>query len=503
VTSTQHGATSTPGSQAPLVPSSCRVSILVGESTQIDVVLPAAVPLAALADPTRDFVNRQLRQRGEEELPPGTYEFARAAGMTALSGDTSLAAQGMTDSELVALVPRGSGQRYGPNIEDVSTALAKWAKDHFPAVSKHDSVLVAVALTGTALALAALMLWRIRWAGAAPLPAAAVFGGAAVALIVVAMLCARLRAASAAVDGATIAGLSSAVLAGATAPPGAHPGAAHAFLAAVVACTGAVMLARFTHRHWIVAAAVITVGAAVVGTSAVRMFWPVPGQRIAVVVLIGVLVIARIAPSLGRRMARVPRQSFGSITGRDIFARAPGQPEDTLSPVESAPHDVTLRGEQVGEVARRANRVLTGVLVGVALVELVASIFAINPGHPGQWPVAAVVAVVALILVLRARAFRDRRHAIAMVCGAALSLLVIPAHYGFAAAPSLTATGLWSAAAVLGVAAAALAAAAVVPSHFFSEPVREAVEYLEYVLVALVVPFAAWAIGVLHYIRFH
>jgi type VII secretion integral membrane protein EccD len=202
-------------------------------------------------------------------------------------------------------------------------------------------------------------------------------------------------------------------------------------------------------------------------------------------------------------MARVPRQSFASITGRDIFARAPGQPEDTLSPVESAPHDVTLRGEQVGEVARRANRVLTGVLLGVAVVELAASVFAINPGHPHQWPVTTVVAVVALILVLRARAFRDRRHAIAMVCGAALSLLAIPAHVGLAAAPSLTATGLWSAAAVLGVAAAALIAAAVVPSHFFSEPFREAVEYLEYVLVALVVPFGAWAIGVLHYVRFH
>jgi len=105
VTSTQHGPMSTPGSQAPLVPSSGRVSILVGESHQIDVVLPAAVPLAALVDPAREAVNRDMRARGEEELPHGSYEFVRAVGMTALSGDASLVAQGVVDGDLLALVP--------------------------------------------------------------------------------------------------------------------------------------------------------------------------------------------------------------------------------------------------------------------------------------------------------------------------------------------------------------------------------------------------------------
>jgi hypothetical protein len=90
-----------------------------------------------------------------------------------------------------------------------------------------------------------------------------------------------------------------------------------------------------------------------------------------------------------------------------------------------------------------------------------------------------------------------------MVCGAALSLFAIPAHFGFAADPSATATGLWAAAAVVGVALAAMLAGAVVPSHIFSEPVREAVEYLEYVGYALIVPFAGWALGLLHYVRYH
>jgi hypothetical protein len=114
-----------------------------------------------------------------------------------------------------------------------------------------------------------------------------------------------------------------------------------------------------------------------------------------------------------------------------------------------------------------------------------------------------VVATTALCLVLRARALRSRVHATTMVCGAALSLFAIPAHFGFAADPAATVTGLWAAAAVVGVALAAMLAGAVVPSHIFSEPIREAVEYLEYVGYALIVPFVAWALGLLHYVRYH
>jgi type VII secretion integral membrane protein EccD len=488
---------------APQVPSSCRVSILVGDSHQIDLVLPAAVPLSALAEATRDAVNRVLRTKGEDELPRGSYEFTRAAGMTALAADLSLAAQGVADGELLALVPAQAAQRYGPNIENVSTALARWASEHFPVVSARDAVGVAAALTATALAVAAVIVWRMRWASDTNWLPAAVFGAAAVVLIVTAMLCARTGAQRLVVDGAAWSGLLAAALAGATGPRGAEPAAPHAFLASLVAIVGALMLARVTGRHWTAAAAVITVAAAGFGAAAVRMFFAVPGQRIAIVMIIAVLVAARAAPAMGLWMAKVPRQSFGSITGRDLFARAPGQPEDTVSPVESAPHDVTLRGEQVAEVARRSNRVLTGTLLGVGVVQLVSSWFAINPGGGTQWPSVTVVAVIALILVLRARAFRDRRHAITVVVAASLSLIAIPAHYGLHAAPGATMTGLFAAGGVLAVAVAGLIAGATVPSHIFSPPFRQAVEYVEYLLMALVIPFAAWAIGLLSFVRYH
>jgi type VII secretion integral membrane protein EccD len=489
--------------EAPLVPSSCRVSLLVGDSHQIDLVLPAAVPTSALADATRDAANRILRTRGDDELPRGSYVFTRVAGMTALAAELSLAGQGVADGELLALVPASAARRSGPNIENVSTALARFAQEHFPVVSARDAAAVGAGLTAAALTVAAMIVWRMRWAGDGTWVPAAAFGASAVVLLVAALVCSRTPVQRAVVDGTAWASLVAAVLAGATGPHGAYPAAPHGFLASLVAIVGALMLARFTGRHFSAAAAVITVAAAGFAVAAVRMFFAVPGQRIAIVMLVAVLVAARAAPAMGLWMAKVPRQSFGSITGRDLFARAPGQPEDTVSPVESAAHDVTLRGEQVAEVARRSNRVLTGTLVGVGAVQLVSSWFAIAPGSGSQWPSVTVVGVVAVILVLRARAFRDRRHAITVVCAASLSLIAIPAHYGLHAAPSDTAAGLTAAAAVLAVAVAGLIAGATVPNHIFSPPVRQAVEFVEYLLMALVIPFSAWAIGLLHFIRYH
>jgi type VII secretion integral membrane protein EccD len=491
---------------ATMVPASSRVSLLVGENHQIDLLLPAAVPLSRLAEPTRDAINQRLRSIGSEELPGGAFVFARAAGMTLLAGNLSLAAQGVSDADLLAFVPARSAQRYEPNIENVSAAIAKWAKDHFPAVSTRDAARVAVVLTLVAVALAGLLVWQLRWAGTGGWLVPTIFGGTAVALAVTAWLSTRMGAERFVTAATTWSALIALVAAAATTPPGPHPGAPHAFLGAVVALLASTAVARLTGRYWIVATAIATVSLAVLGTATARTFFSVPGPRIAVVLLVAVLTTSMIAPSIGRRLANVPQQSFESITGKDMYERAPGDPEDTISPVADGPRDVTLRGEEVAEIARRSNRVLMGVLLGTAVTQVGASWSAIHPGLGTQWTFVVVAATVALILVLRARAFRDRRHAITIVTGSALSLFAIPAHYGFAgfaSAPADTATVLISAAVVVVIAVAALLAGAIVPTRVFSEPVREIAEYLEYVAIVLVVVFATWTIDLLHFVRYH
>jgi type VII secretion integral membrane protein EccD len=459
--------------------------------------------LAKLVEPTRDAINRRLKSIGAKELPGGAFVFARAAGMTMLSGKLSLAAQGVNDAELLAFVPAASAQRYEPNVENVSAAIAKWAKEHFPAPTAQDGARVAVALTLVALGVSALLVWRLRWASSGGWLVPTIFVATAAVLAGAALLAARMGADRFITDATTWAVIVALVAAGATTPPGAHPGAPHAVLAAGVALVAAAALGKLSGRYWVAATTVVMVSAAGLGSAGARMFFVVPGQRIAVVVLVGVLTVCLAAPGIGRRLARVPRQSFESITGKDMYERSPSDPEDTISPVADSPRDITLTGEQVGEVALRSNRVLMGLLLGTALTQVAASWFAVHPGVGTQWTFVVVSACIALIAVLRARAFRDRRHAITLVTGAALSLFAVPTHYGFAANPGATGLVLASAAAVVGVALAALLAGVIVPTYMFSEPVREVVEYAEYVATTVVVVFAAWTIDLIQFVRYH
>ena len=214
-----------------LIPPSSRVSLLVGD-TQIDLLLPAAVPLAKLVEPTRDTINRRLKSIGAKELPGGAFVFARAAGMTMLSGKLSLAAQGVNDAELLAFVPAATAQRYEPNIENVSAAIAKWAKEHFPAVTALDAARVAVALTLVALSVAALLVWRLRWASSGGWLVPTMFAATALVLAGTALLAVRMGADRFIIGATTWAVIVALVAAGATTPPGAHPGAPHAVLAA-------------------------------------------------------------------------------------------------------------------------------------------------------------------------------------------------------------------------------------------------------------------------------
>ena len=219
-------------------------------------------------------------------------------------------------------------------------------------------------------------------------------------------------------------------------------------------------MVRFTGRYWSAAAAIVTAGFGAAAVALVRMYWDVPGSRLAVAVLIAVLVAVSAAPTVALRMANVPRQTFGSITGRDIFARAPGQPEDTVSPVEDGPpSDVTLTGEQVAAAARKSNTVLTGVLLGVAAAAVPAAWVAVTPGGEREWAQLVVLGAVAAILILRARTFRDRRHAIILVGAAVAGLIGAAAKYGLHAPPTDTSATLLAAGVALGIAALGLAAA--------------------------------------------
>ena len=362
---------------------------------------------------------------------------------------------------------------------------------------------MAVALTLVALTVAGLLVWRLRWAGTGGWVTPTIFAGDRRGLGGAALLGARMGADRFTIGAITWAALTALVGRGRPRRPvriraprtpswppwwrwSPRPG-----WAGSPAATGP----RPPRSS--------TVSVAVLGAAIARMFFAVPGQRIAVVVLVGVLTVSLAAPAIGRRLARVPRQSFESITGKDMYERTPADPEDTISPVADSPRDITLTGEQVGEVARRSNRVLMGVLLGNALGPG-GGLVVCHPSRRGQpvdaswwWPRHRVDRGVARPRVSGPPPCHHRgrrRGAVAVRDPRALR---------FCRRPRLGRRSCGPPRRSVGIALAALVAGAVVPHPMFSEPVREVAEYLEYVATALVVVFAAWAIDLVHFVRYH
>ena len=219
-----------------------------------------------------------------------------------------------------------------------------------------------MAIIGGALGVAAVLLWRLRWAHDSALLVPILFAAATLGLLGTVAIGARVGAGRIVTDGAAWAALVTAGLAAATVPPAER-------------ARRAARLSRRRHRAcrgagcWCGSPAASGQrpprssprASAPPSIALVRMYWDVPGPRIAVAVLVAVLVAVSAAPTIALRMANVPRQTFGSITGRDIFARAPGQPEDTVSPVEDGPpSDVTLTrragGRRCAQVQHGADR---------------------------------------------------------------------------------------------------------------------------------------------------
>ena len=190
-----------------------------------------------------------------------------------------------------AWFPPATAQRYGPEVENVSTALAQWATDHFPAVTARDAVAVAVVLTAVALAWPALLVWRLRWAHDGALLVPMVFAGGhdrAAGRRAIARCAGWARARSSP-----------------TAPRGRRwsprywpprpfrrvaPRRAARLSGRRWSRARASGAGRFTGRYWTAAAAVITASVRGDRRGAVRMYLDGTGSRIAVVVLVGVLV---------------------------------------------------------------------------------------------------------------------------------------------------------------------------------------------------------------------
>jgi type VII secretion integral membrane protein EccD len=230
----------------------------------------------------------------------------------------------------------------------------------------------------------------------------------------------------------------------------------------------------------------------------IRLLWSVRTEYLWVGVLAVALVVLTNAQGFAGRMAGIPLPPFPTVTGKILFDDADDIAAEALAAAE---HRGTPSVAELVEGAATANSYLTALVASTAVFFLAGTVAMITPGQGRWWLQLVFVAALAMILVLRGRAFTDRIQAVIVVATALLMPTAVAVKY--ALAEHNTVLSLAVAAGVLTLGASAMVIAAVVPAHVFSPMFRKAVEWAEYALVVAVLPMALWLCNVYYLARNH
>lgn len=481
-------------------------------------VFPAAIPVEEFFEGMVELFDADLKRKGFDgvALPPGSYELHKINGVR-LDINKSFDELGVQDGDTLVLVPRVAGDSFEPQYESLSTGLAamgKWlGRDGgdrmFAPVTPLTAAHTAIALIAMAVAVVVGLTLRARTFTDSVVPASVAGGFGALLLIATTVVWRGWRERRDLFSGFGWLTVVLLAVAGACAPPGAL-GSAHGLIGLVIALLGAVAIGVLTRKRWqtAVVTAVVTVCGILAAVAAVRMFRPASAQVLAICVLVGLLILVRMAPLIALWVARVRPPHFGSITGRDLFARREGMPVDTVSPVsedetedeDNELTDITARGAAIAASARLVNAVQVGVCVGVSIVLPAAVWGVLTPGRPWAWLAVLVAGLVAGIFITQGRGFAAKYQAIALVCGACAAVCAGVVKYALAAR-NVELGLLWPAVAAGVFAASGLAAALLVPAMRFRPIIRLTVEWVEVLALIVLLPAAAALGGLFTWLR--
>lgn len=486
------------------LPARCSVAVICGDHL-VSQVYPAAIPVEVFLDNIVELLNEDLRRRGLPGLDPAAaYELHRANG-TRLDITRSLDDLGVEDGMTLVLAQAQDGESFDPQCESLSTALAGTGRRLFQPVTAETAVQTALAILALVAVTIAGLAIHTRLRVESVLPGAAT---GAVGLLLAAggftvwRWWPRWRELLTALVWLSVPLLTTGLT---LAIPGA-PGAAQVFVAALTAAvlTGAALAA--TQCRVPLAAAVITLSTVSALTAAIRMFTAASRQQLGIAALVMLLFGLTISPTIALWAARIRPPHFGSITGRDLFQRREGLPVDVVAPVdeddgETVEPDTTPSGARIAQTATRANGVLTGICAGSAIALPVAIWGALGPDGSYGLPAVLLAALFVVIFISRARAFSDRRQAVALVCGAAAGFCAGVIRYVLAAHIDPLPAFAGGVGLLLVFAAAGLAAALAVPATRFTPLARMVTEWVELVAIVAALPLAAWIVGLFEWVR--
>ncbi len=435
---------------------------MVAPRTRMDLALPSDVAVANL-------VPMLLKMAGESSAdggsPHGGWCLAKLGG-EAIDPDRPLSSLGVVDGDLLQLRHRRDIPP-PPLFDDVVDAIAVAAPDSYRPWTQRTARTLGLVAAGLALLASAVALLRVGAVARADfgLSAAALAGAVAVIALIVGVTMARVY------DDAT-AGV---VVAAGSLPlafvSGLYivPGDVHAanFL---LACTLVLVLAvtSITVLSAGITPFVASATAAVLGalTFLVASVVDRPAAGIAAGAAALALCAISALPRLTIQLSRLPIPHVPS-SAKDL-QEDPGFPDYTA----------------IERRAGVAHEYLTGMLAGCGAVAAIGAVLAAAGGALGI----VLAAVVAAVLLLRARSYANGRQAITLLVSGMVAIAGLMAGLlALARQPGLLLIGFGG---LLVLAMFALFAGVVLPQRRFSPVLRQSVDVAEAILIAAVLPLA-------------
>ncbi|MGW4741927.1 type VII secretion integral membrane protein EccD [Nocardia xishanensis] len=470
-------------------PQLCRVSVI-GGNTQVDVVLPANVPIANFIPDVVALIasrNPDLSEH-EDNGPLAAQHWTMAMpGQTAIDPERTLTEAEVFDGDLLVLRAVDSVES-PPLFDDVIDAVARLTDDSFRGWSGESA-----GRAGMAGAIAAVvgMCFLLLFAAARGWGVLAGSAGIGIGVLVLvgAGLVARKYTATAP---ATVLALCGLLLSGSGAAafvPG-RPGSPHLLLG----CAATLLLAVITMRAIPVRSTMFTgvITIAALGTAAAGMvtIWGVAPLKIAAGIIVVALLGITLAPRIAVAAARLPVPPVPTAGG--VIDPRDHEPRPTIEGIGAIGATALPSAVGLSARARLANDFQSGMIFGIVAVAVLATIVTVASATDHRWQCAALAASVGVVLARRGRAFADLTQAAVLVAGGCAALIVPIVLWGVRV-PELA---LPAAGALLFVAGLAMLIGVAGPNMEVSPVVQRAGEIVEYALICFIGPLVFWILDI-------
>ncbi|MEV6256604.1 type VII secretion integral membrane protein EccD [Nocardia sp. NPDC051911] len=470
-------------------PQLCRVSVI-GGNTQVDVALPATIPIATFIPDVVTLIasrNPDLSEHEEDGPLVARHWTLSRLGHTAIDPVRTLTEAEVFDGDLLVLAAVDSVD--SPALfDDVIDAVARLTDNSFRGWTAESAGLAGLGGAIAAVASACLLLLYAAghgaggWAGAAG-------SGFGLLVLVGAGLVARWYAATLP---ATVLALCGLLLMGAGAAalvPG-LPGAPHLLLSCAVTILLATVAMRVIAVRPTMFTAVITIAAFGLGAAGTTTVWQVAPSKTAAGVIFFALLGITLTPRIAVAAARLPVPPVPTAGG--VIDPRDHEPRPTIEGIGAIGATSIPSAAGLGERARRANDYQSGMIAGIVTVTVIATIMVVATARDHLWQTALLAVAVGIVLARRGRAFSDLTQAALLVLGGCSALIPPMVLLG----TQLTDAALPAAGALLVVAALALLIGVAGPKLEISPVVQRAGELLEYLMICLIGPLVFWIIDV-------